>query len=137
MEQRIRLYECMYIVDPTLDPSEVEAAVRGMHDLVVEFGGTVKNDYDWGRRRLAYKIRQWTEGLYRILYFEGTGEVADQLKRHTLMDTRLVRAMVVTANPLAIYRPREEVEQEAAAAEGTAGADEQAEGSAADRPAEE
>ena len=105
MEERTKLYECMYILDPGLDAAETEAAIRGMHDVVEEFGGVVKNDYDWGRRRFAYKIGPWTEGHYRILYFEGTGEVANQVKRHSVMDARVIRAMIVVANPAAMYKP--------------------------------
>lgn len=105
MERQTKLYECMYILDPSLDAAETEAAIRSMHDVVAEFGGVVKNDYDWGRRRFAYKIGPWTEGQYRILYFEGTGEVANQVKRHSVIDARVIRALVVVANPAAIYKP--------------------------------
>ncbi|MCX7599153.1 MAG: 30S ribosomal protein S6 [Armatimonadetes bacterium] len=105
MEERVKLYECMYILDPRLDGADTEAAIRGLHDVVAEFGGTVKNDYDWGRRRFAYKIGPWTEGQYRIMYFEGTGEVAKQVKRHGVMDARIIRTLVVVANPATMYRP--------------------------------
>lgn len=129
MEERVKLYECMYILDPGLDAAETEAAIRGMHDVVAEFGGTVKHDYDWGRRRFAYKIGPWTEGHYRILYFEGTGEAAYEVKRHGAVDPRIIRTMVVVANPAAIYRPpgEEPVEEEAFVEEGGAAGEGEAE----------
>lgn len=113
MEQRVRLYECMYILDPGLEPETAETTVKSLHDVIAEFGGTVQNDYDWGIRRFAYNIRNWSEGNYHLMYFEGTGTTADGFKKHCYMETRVIRTMIVVADPVTMYKPRvEEVEAE-------------------------
>lgn len=107
-DEAVKLYECMYIIVPDLADDQVEAAAQEMEEVVTAAGGEIEGHYDWGRRPFAYKIRQWTEGLYRILYFRGTGRVVDEVKHQAQTDERIIRAMVIIAAPDAIYRPSEE-----------------------------
>ncbi len=106
-----RLYECMYILVPDLTEEEVQQAAADVERVIQENGGKVTGHYDWGRRTFAYKIRQWREGLYRLVYFEGDGTTVDAVKRHAIMDSRIIRAMVVIAAPDAIYKPEGEQEE--------------------------
>ena len=125
------LYECMYILVPTLEEDEIQDVAKRIEQAVTEADGEVKGHYDWGRRRFAYKIRQWTEGIYRILYFTSMGPAVDAIKDLATADERIIRAMVVIANPRAIYRPEGEEEAgEEAGEEMPAEAAEEAEGQA-------
>ncbi len=107
-DEGIKLYECMYIIRPDIDEEQVQNAIEGLHQAVREAGGEIEADYDWGRRQFAYKIRQLTEGLYRIMYFRGDGRAVDEVKHQVQTDERLIRAMVIVASLQAIYRPEEE-----------------------------
>lgn len=118
MEQQVKLYECMYIVDPGLSSEEIEEVITGVQGALDEVGAAYHADYEWARRRLAYRIKGFTEGIYRIVYFDGTGEAADMLLRHTSMDQHILRAMVFVANPKTIFRPREPAPEEPAGEEG-------------------
>jgi small subunit ribosomal protein S6 len=102
----------MYIVDPTLDEAELQSVIDHMEAAVRDAGGEIKGHYDWGRRRLMYKIRRLTEGLYRLLYFQATGDIVDDVKHHALGDERVIRLMIVVASPNAIYQPPGEGAQE-------------------------
>ncbi len=108
----VRLYECMYIIDPTLEEAEVEDVQRGMEENITSLGGEVKAHYDWGRRPLMFRIRRRTEGLYKLLYFEAPGNVVEEFKHTAMSDERVIRMMVVVAQPEAIYRPPGEEEEE-------------------------
>ena len=119
------LYECMYILVPTLEDDEIQEVANRIEQAVTEADGEVKGHYDWGRRRFAYKIRQWTEGIYRILYFTSMGPAVDELKQLATSDERIIRAMVVIANPRAIYRPEGEEEAEGEAEEPQEGQEEE------------
>lgn len=105
-DSNTNLYECMYIVEPTVDADQLEAVIQHIEDSVRAAGGEVKEHYDWGRRTFAFRIRKWTEGLYRLLYFQAPGTILDEIRQNALTDDRIIRLMVVVANPRAIYRPR-------------------------------
>jgi ribosomal protein S6 len=115
MAQQVRLYEFMYILDPGLSPEEVEEVMTSLKDALEEAGGEFHADYEWARRRLAYRIKGFGEGIFRIMYFDAVGIVGDQLLKDAAMDTRIIRAMVFVANPKTIFRPREPMPEEPAA----------------------
>jgi len=116
------LYEAMYIIDAGLEDEQVEAVVAQVNKVVENAGGEVVANEDFGRRRLAYQIKQHTEGLYKLLYFRGGGPVVDELKHEFQLNEAIIRGLVVIANPQAIYRTAQaaigsqaaEEEQEAA-----------------------
>jgi small subunit ribosomal protein S6 len=93
------LYEAMYIINVSLTPEEVEQVVGRMENHVVENGGEVVGTRDFGRRRLAYKVLKESEGIYKILYFRGTGAVVDEVKHEFLLTETILRGTVVLGNP--------------------------------------
>jgi ribosomal protein S6 len=132
MAQQVRLYEFMYILDPGLSPEEVEEVMTSLKDALEEAGGEFHADYEWARRRLAYRIKGFGEGIFRIMYFDAVGIVGDQLLKDAAMDTRIIRAMVFVANPKTIFRPREPMPEEPVVEEGAV-----EEGAVEEAPAEE
>ena len=77
----VRQYELVYIVAPTSSDAEVEALQTEVGELVKEFGGTVENTDLWGRRKLAYEIGRYTEGIYVVQLLNGPGEMISELGR--------------------------------------------------------
>src|SRR5204862_5112521 len=48
----------------------------------------------WGRRRLAYPIQKFTEGIYHLFVFESEGSLAE-LDRRMKNSDRILRHMIV------------------------------------------
>ncbi len=107
MSEEPTLYEAMYILDASLDDEQVAAATRQLESAVTGAGSEVVADEAFGLRRLAYDIDGHSEGIYKILYFRGSGEAVDELKREFLLLEPVIRGMVVVANPDAIFRTPE------------------------------
>lgn len=61
-----RQYEFVYVLAPTVANAGVDALQREIEELVRKFGGAVENTDLWGRRKLAYPIGNFTEGIYEI-----------------------------------------------------------------------
>ncbi len=57
-------YELLYIVSPRVPADDVPNAIESVNALVTGLGGEVLSTDSWGRRRLAYPIRQYFEGSY-------------------------------------------------------------------------
>jgi len=118
MAEEAKLYEAMYILDVGFTDDVVEQVGADLRQVLADNGGEFVSDELYGRRRLAYKIGDCVEGFYRILYFRGEPVLVNELKHTFLVDDRIVRGMVVVANPKAIFvpRPPRAVEPEPAAA---------------------
>ena len=71
-------YELLYIVSPRVPADDVANAIERVNALVTAQGGEVLSVDNWGRRRLAYPIRQYFEGTYVLttLKMPPTGAVA-------------------------------------------------------------
>ncbi len=91
----VRQYELVYIVAPTSTDAEVEALQTEVGELVKEFGGTVENTDLWGRRKLAYEIGRYTEGIYVVQLLNGPGEMISELGRRLRVQDQVLRYLTV------------------------------------------
>ena len=91
----VRQYEFVYIVAPTSADAEVEALQTEVGELVKEFGGTVENTDLWGRRKLAYEIGRFTEGIYVVQLLNGPGEMISELGRRLRVQDQVLRYLTV------------------------------------------
>ncbi|TMF56237.1 MAG: 30S ribosomal protein S6 [Chloroflexi bacterium] len=63
-------YELMYIVRPELDDDAVQQEIEKVSQLIQTNGGQVKKITPWGKRRLAYTVKDQREGHYVVAEFE-------------------------------------------------------------------
>jgi small subunit ribosomal protein S6 len=127
------LYEAAYILNTELPDEEVEEQVKQLEEVVSEAGGEVVGTRDFRTRRLAYQIDTHTHGIYRLLYFRGSGEVVAALKTDLGVRQGVIRARVFLANPEAIVTDEAADQQEGGEAPEVAPEDE----GRADLPAED
>ena len=63
-----RTYEVMYIVRPDMEEADLEKLIEGFNTVVTNGGGEVNNIEKLGRRRLAYIVRKFQDGMYILLH---------------------------------------------------------------------
>jgi small subunit ribosomal protein S6 len=63
-------YELMYIVKPELDDEQVQQEIEKVGQLIQTNGGQVKKVTPWGKRRLAYTVKDQREGHYVVEEFD-------------------------------------------------------------------
>ena len=51
-------YELVYIVSPEINEDELPKVVEKVSDMTGKIGGSVTEVVQWGRKKLAYPIRQ-------------------------------------------------------------------------------
>jgi len=73
----------------------VEALQTEVGEVVKEFGGTVENTDLWGRRKLAYEIGHYTEGIYVVQLLNGPGEMISELGRRLRVQDQVLRYLTV------------------------------------------
>ncbi|HXZ29216.1 MAG TPA: 30S ribosomal protein S6 [Terriglobales bacterium] len=90
-----RTYEVMFIVRPDMPEEEVEKLVSTLESNVTSAGGTVKSVERMGKRRLAYVVRKFHEGLYVLLTIEGTGQAIHELERRMRVTEPVIKFLTV------------------------------------------
>lgn len=76
-----RIYETMFIVVPTLNDEEREAVVEKVKNFIQErLEGKIENVDRWGIRKLAFKVKKFTEGDYTVIIFRASPEKVNELE---------------------------------------------------------
>jgi small subunit ribosomal protein S6 len=95
MSSARKFYETTYIVNASLEDSQIEAAVAHVAEVVERNGGTITATNRWGRKRLAYPIEKKNNGFYVNVEFNGPGQTIAQLERAYLLDENILRFLTV------------------------------------------
>ena len=89
-------YEIMVVLHPDIVGEQVEARMAQLRGTLTEHGNDVTEVIDWGRRRLAYPIKQAFEGHYLIAHFDGGPDARRrELEQTLLIDEQVLRHMIV------------------------------------------
>lgn len=56
-------YETVFIVTPVLSEAQVKEAAEKFKALIIENGGKITNEENWGLRKLAYPIQKKSTGF--------------------------------------------------------------------------
>lgn len=95
MPQQQRTYEVMFIVRPDLPEEETDRVVSSVESSASTAGITVKNTERLGKRRLAYKVRKFQDGLYVLLTVEGPGSALAELERRLRVTEPVIKYITV------------------------------------------
>jgi small subunit ribosomal protein S6 len=91
----MREYETIYILRPELGGEAVDAFNTKMKDIVGGFGGKVIRLSNWGKKRLAYRVKKCTRGTYVHLLYLGEGKTVDELERNLRLSDNVIRHLTV------------------------------------------
>jgi small subunit ribosomal protein S6 len=90
-----RTYELMFIVRPDMLDDDLDKLVSTLESAVTTAGGAVKNVERMGKRRLAYAVRRFHDGIYILLTVEGGGGVVHELERRLRVTEPVIKFLTV------------------------------------------
>src|SRR5438876_11734497 len=90
-----RTYELMFIVRPDMTEEDQDKLISTLETAVTSSGGLVKNIEKMGKRRLAYTVRKFHDGLYMLLSFEGSGGLVHELERRLRVTEPVIKFLSV------------------------------------------
>jgi len=90
-----RTYELMFIVRPDIVDEELDRLISTLEAQVSTAGGTLKNAERMGKRRLAYMVRGFQDGMYVLFTIEGFGEVVRELERRLRVTEPVIKFITV------------------------------------------
>jgi small subunit ribosomal protein S6 len=87
-----REYEAVYIFDSALEDTAIADKLAKHHGLL---GLAEPATLDlWGRRQLAYKIRNKEAGYYVVARFKAEGKVLPEFERALKLDEGVIRYLI-------------------------------------------
>lgn len=91
----LRDYEIMLILPPDLEEEAASSATERVRSYVTSRGGEIHSFELWGRRRLAYRIERYQEGVYHVGRFSLAPEQAVELDRSLRLNEQILRHLIV------------------------------------------
>jgi small subunit ribosomal protein S6 len=90
-----RVYEVLFIVDPSTGDEDLTRLTDNLRNIVTEQGGNVTRNETLGRRHLAYRVNNKNEGVYVLFEVEGTGREIAELERRMRVSDQVMRYLTV------------------------------------------
>lgn len=91
----MRQYETMFVLKPEFDKEQAQLLVNRFVEVIENNGGTIEKVSDWGKRRLAYEVKKYREGIYTLVNFESEATVATELERNFKISEDVIRYLIV------------------------------------------
>ena len=96
----MRDYELMVVLDPNLDESAQEALNTRIQTLVTQRGGAIQSVDNWGRKRLAYPIGRYRDGVYVLTRLQLPPNTAAEIDRALQLTESVIRHRLFRADNL-------------------------------------
>ena len=91
----MRTYELMFILRPDMPEEDQDKLVSTLESQIQAAGGTVKSVERMGRRRLAYLVRNFQDGIYVLLTLEGEGGMVKEIERRLRVNEPVIKFLTV------------------------------------------
>jgi small subunit ribosomal protein S6 len=91
----MRTYEVMFIVRPDVVDEELDKLISTLEGNITTAGGVVKNIERMGKRRLAYTVNKFNDGMYILFTVEGEGKLIAEIERRLRVAEQVIKFITV------------------------------------------
>ncbi len=89
-----------------MEDQERTAVLDRTKEIITGDGGAIVKIDEWGKKRLAYEIKDSFDGVYYILYFQATPKTLDEVTRVLGITDSVLRFMPLKhEKPFAFQQP--------------------------------
>lgn len=90
----MRKYEIMYIIRTDIEEEVVQSTIEKFQNIINNGGEITKNNV-MGKRKLAYEINKYRDGIYVLVHFNAAPAVVTELDRVLKISDEVIRYMIV------------------------------------------
>ncbi len=96
VEAENRMYELMLVLKPDLLESAVTKKLKDFTKFLKENECNVTMEDVWGKRTLAYRIKQFEEGIYVVYNIIAPTTFISELDNHLRIDNEVIRHLLIS-----------------------------------------
>jgi small subunit ribosomal protein S6 len=90
----MRSYEIMLAINPQLEDEELDSLLNKIKKLITDAKGEITKTNKWGKKRLAYEIKDFTEAIYVVLNFNADVKIIPEFERVVKLEEKVIRYLL-------------------------------------------
>ena len=87
----MRDYELIFVARPDITDEDVGTVRLDVKNLVEKHEGSIEKENLWGKRQLAFEVKDFTEGTYTMFNIKLPPSAAGLIKEQLRIDERIIR----------------------------------------------
>jgi len=91
----MRSYEMMLAINPQLEDEELDTLLKKVKKVVKDAKGEITKIDKWGKRKLAYEIKDFNEAIYVVVKFNADEKKISELERVIKLEERVIRYLLI------------------------------------------
>jgi len=88
-------YEGMIVIKSDLDKDLKKKTMDFISNAITKEGGNIKDVSEWGKNKLAYKIKKQKDGLYILMHFSVTGDKLNKIQKAYTLNEEILKALII------------------------------------------
>jgi small subunit ribosomal protein S6 len=94
-DNKLRDYELVVIISPEVTEEALEGVTGRISRFISENGGSVATIEQWGKKKLAYPIKHFTEGNYVLARFKLRPKLSKELEASLQISEEVFRHLLI------------------------------------------
>jgi small subunit ribosomal protein S6 len=91
----MKFYETGLLIAPNLSEEDTERVINQMAEVISQRAGKLVKQERWGKRRLAYPIKKFSEAFYVFFHYEGNPDIPLELVRRFKQTDTILRYLTL------------------------------------------
>ncbi len=98
----VKQYEAVFIMTPVLSEDQMKETAQKFEKIILDNGGEIVHQENWGMRKLAYPIKKKSSGFYHLFEFKAEASFVKEFEIQLKRDERIMRFLTVSLDKDAI-----------------------------------
>jgi small subunit ribosomal protein S6 len=94
-EKILRSYQTVLILKPDLDDAGVNAMIEKVGEYFKKYGGSTLNVQNWGKKRLAYRVKKNRFGIYLNFHHTCENVRVVELEKDFFLNDSIIKFLVL------------------------------------------
>lgn len=104
-------YETGFIIAPNLSEEEASSLINQLAEVVSSRNGRMIKKDLWGKRKLAYPIKKFNEGLYVFFTYEGAPAIPAELERRFKQTDAILRFLTLKKDSRDVVKSKKKIKE--------------------------
>lgn len=94
-DTRLQDYEMVFILSPEVADEALEGKIEGISQFITGRNGVIESVEPWGKKKLAYPIKQQLEGNYVLAKFKLSPARCKELEANLKISEEVLRHLLI------------------------------------------